>query len=596
MDKPKNKKPMKKQTKTPKRTTTAKKTVTKKQVIKDTPFTIHRRFAAITAVVTLGFLGFMSLLFPAYSPVSLANNIEQMRRQTTAPKLDTLSGNYSVAGEANSASLLVKYKDGVPEETRKNINEKMGGRTKRRIGPLGLDIVDVNSAKSIGELMQEFRGRSEVEYAEPNYVAKKFLTPNDTLYSKQWHLPKISAPEAWDTTQGGYGPIAVIDTGIATNQSDLNGSLIAGYNYVTDTTDINDDNGHGTHVAGIIAASSDNGNGIASIGFRGSLMPVKVLDSDGSGNYGDVASGIVFATDNGAKIINLSLGGSSSSQTLTNAVNYALSRGVVVVASAGNNANNVPTYPAAIPGVIAVSASSQDDNLASFSSYGSNVYISAPGVGIISTYLNGGYATMSGTSMAAPVVSGLIGLALSKGTTTPATVVTDLKTTSDKIGPYPYDTNGWNQYFGYGRINAYKLVGIAAPAPAPAPAPEPVTEPTPTKEKTNRGKPNRSNNSETPSLPDNLQFEVELEGTVDTYDAARGVVVFKVRTTSNNLQLTSSNLIDLYLKPDTAVSGIASVADVGQLKPNTKLKVKALWKDNKLSANEITVESSPGRR
>lgn len=589
---------MKKQSKPLKRTATAKKTAAKKPQAKDSPFTIHRRFAAITAVATLGFLGFISLLFPAYSPVSLANNLEERRRQTTAPKLDTLSGNYSVAGEANSTSLLVKYKDGTADETRKNINEKVGGRTKRRIGQLGLDIVDVKSEKSIGELMQEFRGRSEVEYVEPNYVAKKFLTPNDTLFSKQWHLPKISAPQAWDITQGGFGPIAVIDTGIANNQSDLSGSLIEGFNYVSDSTDTNDDNGHGTHVAGIIAASSNNANGIASIGFRGAIMPVKVLDSAGSGNYGDVASGIVYATDNGAKIINLSLGGSSSSSTMTNAVNYALSRGVVVVASAGNNANNVPTYPAAIPGVIAVSASGQDDNLASFSSYGSNVYVSAPGVSIISTYLDGGYATMSGTSMAAPVVSGLIGLALSKGSTTPSTVVADLKTTSDKIGPYPYDANGWNQYFGYGRINAYKLVGIPAPAPAPAPAPEPTTEPspTPTREKTNRGRSNRSSGSESPTVPENLEFEVDLEGTVDSYDPTRNVIVLKVRTTSKNLQLTSNNLIDLYVKPETTLNGTTDTSSISQLKPNNKLKIKAQWKDNKLSATDIIVEASPGRR
>jgi thermitase len=476
-------------------------------------FSIKTYLAAVLAVSLVIGLG-VSALLPASSPLAFNNLIGKYR---DAPVRDTLSGNYSVVGEATSTSLLVKYKAKTSEATRANIHAQAGTKARRHIGQLGVDVVQVTSSDSVGEIMKKYKARSEVEYVEPNFLAKHFLTPNDSLFSKQWHLQKIEAPKAWDVSQGGFGPIAIIDTGIATNQADLSGAVQVGYNFVNDTTDTNDDNGHGTHVAGIVSATSNNGTGVASIGFKGTLLPVKVLDNTGAGTYGDVASGIVFAVDKGAKIINMSLGGSSSSRTLEEAVKYALARGLIIVAAAGNNSNSVPVYPAAYSGVVAVSASTEDDNLASFSSYGSNVYVSAPGVSITSTYHSGGYATLSGTSMATPAVSGLIGLALSRGTITPTTALSDLKTTSDKIGPYAYDSNGWNQYFGYGRINAAKLLATGT-----------ATEPTPTEETTSTqpsDKPKASSRSPAASL----QFDVVVEGSVDSVDTGRSIIVVNVK-------------------------------------------------------------------
>lgn len=543
-----------------------------------------RRSSSIlfSALALLSIAGAVSALLPASSPLSMTQ-LAGKDTDRVAPRIDTLKGNFSVVGEATSTSLLVKYKNNVSEITKNGINKNLNAKQKRNISRLGVDIVEVKSTESVGEIVKKYKSHAEVDYVEPNYLAKRFLTPNDTLYPKQWSLQKISAPDAWDISQGGYGPIAVVDTGISQTQADLNGSVLPGYNFVNDTLDTTDDNGHGTHVAGIISGSSNNGTGVASIGFKGTLLPVKVLHASGAGTYGDVASGIIFATDKGAKIINLSLGGPSSSRTLQDAVQYAISRGVVVVAAAGNNGNNSPVYPAVYPGVVAVTATDQNDNLAAFSSYGSHVYIGAPGASIISTYHTGGYATLSGTSMAAPAVSGLVGLALSKGTTTASTVLIDLKTASDKVGQYPYDQNGWNQYLGYGRINATKLLGVTAVATMTEP------EPAPSISKTNKSDKRNYPARKTDETNTNYQFDTSIEGTVDSLQTDRSVVVVKVGSSSKNIVLNNNNLIDMYITEDTRIKSGNRALSYESLKSGDRLQIKAQWRDNQLTATEITV-------
>lgn len=542
--------------------------------------------ALIAVVIVVG----ISAVLPSSSQYSLRNLIEQ-NKSNIAPAVDTITGRYSVVGESSSTSILVKYKSSVNETSKANINKKLGAVQKRKIDKLNVDVLEISTNESVDTVIGKYKGYSEVEYAEPNYLAKGFLTPNDTLFAKQWHLQKIEAPKAWDISQGGYGPIAVVDTGVAYTQSDLSGWVSQGYNFVAGNTNANDDNGHGTHVAGIISAASNNGNGVASIGFKGALLPVKVLDSSGSGTYANVASGIIYAADQGSKVINMSLGGSSSSLTLKNAVSYAQSKGSLIVAAAGNNGNSTAVYPAVYPGVIAVSASTQDDTLASFSSYGSHIYVSAPGTGIISTYNNGGYATLSGTSMATPVVSGLISLALARGNTSVATVINDLKTTSDKIGSYSYDQNGWNQYFGYGRVNAARLLGITTVTTSDSStATSAQSKPDRPKNTSNRS-PNSPNYTNNQTGPGNIQFDTVIQGEVNSIDLARSVIVLKVKSTSENLQLDENNLIDLYITQDTLIKSGNSVLKVDTLTPGRVLNnIKAEWKDNKLSAREIIVK------
>jgi thermitase len=484
------------------------------------------------------------------------------------PTINTTEKSYTTIGTASSSSVLVKFKAGANQT---QAHAKVGGKVKRQINRIGAHMVE--TTKPVGETLAEYRGRTDVEYAEPNYVSRAFYTPNDSEYSKQWGLAKVAAPVAWDVRKAFYGKIAVIDTGIDLTHTDLKSQLSAGYNFVAGTASAHDDNGHGTHVAGIIGATSDNGTGTASIGFRGALMPVKVLDASGAGNYGDVAAGIVFAADNGATIINLSLGGSSSSRTLQDAINYALGKGIIVVAAAGNNGTSAAVYPAAYPGVLAVSASTSSDGLASFSSYGSAVKVAAPGVSIVSTYKGGGYASLSGTSMAAPFVAGLLGLAQSANPA-PGAVVAALKSTADKVGPHPYDTSGWNQYFGYGRINAGRLLtSLGVPTVTPSPSPSASPSASPVKKKNPRAH----------------QFDVNLDGTVD--HVADGYVVVKIKSGNDALGVPAGSLVNLYTSTSTVLkSGSQTLAATG-LGAGDRITAKATWINTKLTAESITITS-----
>ena len=496
------------------------------------------------------------------------------------PELTDSTKLYTVDGVASSATLLVKFKSTTSKVSADNVHAQNKAKVKRTIPGIGVQETEL-AGTTVGEAIRSYRSRPEVEYVEPNFVAQRFFTPNDSLYAKQWHLTKVHADAAWDVSQGGYGPVAVIDTGVDGSHPDMNGYVKQGYNFVNNSTDAKDDNGHGTHVAGIISGQTNNGSGIASIGFKGSILPVKVLDKDGSGSYGSVASGIVYATDQGAKIINLSLGGSSYSQTLSDAVNYALKKGVIVVAAAGNNGNSASVYPADLPGVVAVSATASDDSLASFSSYGKSVYIGAPGVNIISTFTSGGYATMSGTSMAAPTVSGLLGLALSRSQVPSSTLLTYLRQSADKVGPYAYDANGWNQYYGYGRINAGKLMSLIQPQTA-----------TTTAADTTVSSDESGQNGQTVHGSQINKFSVDVSGFVDSIDPINKKIVIKVQTISSNLKLATGNIIDLNLDSNSIIKDGNTTVSIGLVQVGDKLSGKVLWQDNKLTVVDMKLQTS----
>jgi thermitase len=274
--------------------------------------------------------------------------------------------------------------------------------------------------KNAEALAQALTKSGLVQYAEPDYIATAFWTPNDTSFSSQWGPAKVSAPAAWDVTKGSSSVvIAVVDTGVDLNHPDLTGKIQTAnaYNFVSNTTNAQDDNGHGTHVAGIAAAITNNARGIAGMCPNCLIMPVKVLDANGSGTYSAIANGVRWAADHGAKVINLSLGGTAGSTTLQSAVDYANSKGVLVACAAGNSGNTTINYPAYYSSCVAVASTDQNDYRSSFSTYGSWVDTSAPGSSIYATYWNDTYATLSGTSMATPHVAGLAGLLFSQGRT-----------------------------------------------------------------------------------------------------------------------------------------------------------------------------------
>jgi len=302
---------------------------------------------------------------------------------------------------------------------------------------------------------------------EENIVVTGVDLPNDpalTSEERSYGLTITHVPEAWDYTKGDAAiVIAVVDTGLNLNHPEFSARIVPGYDFINNDDEPMDDNGHGTHTSGIIGAAAGNGIGSAGICPQCRIMPVKVLNQNNAGTWSSVAKGILYATDNGARVINLSLGAAVSSQTLEDAIHYAQAQGVLIVAAAGNMGVDRDFYPAALEGVIAVSATDAQDRHWSLSNYGDYIDVAAPGYAIFSTYhdLNnyyGGYNYMSGTSMAAPFVAGLAGLLLSQDSRrTPADLEKLITSTADKMGNRVDDL-----YFGHGRINVARALAVGA--------------------------------------------------------------------------------------------------------------------------------------
>jgi len=304
---------------------------------------------------------------------------------------------------------------------------------------------------STRQLIKRFAEHPDSVYAEPNFLLLPNRQPNDTYYSVyQWNLPLIGMEESWEISRGRSDVVvAVVDTGIDLSHPEFQGKLVDGYNVIADNNNPNDDNGHGTHVAGVIAAKTNNGDGIAGMSWNSKLMPVKAIGADGSGSAFDIAQGIYWATDHGADVINLSVGNYTSSAALLEACRYAFARNVVLVAASGNDATNQPSYPAAYKEVMSVAAIDHTKRRADFSNFGQYVDVAAPGVDIPSTYIYSDYAALSGTSMACPHVAALASLIRSVKPDMKNTEVMQLirRTAQDLGAP------GRDDLYGYGMID-----------------------------------------------------------------------------------------------------------------------------------------------
>ncbi|WP_231688050.1 S8 family peptidase [Bacillus sp. FJAT-18017] len=292
------------------------------------------------------------------------------------------------------------------------INKEINGTLLKR---LDSTYIFKSAAMETSQLLAYFSARKDVEFAEPKYflMQNDVPVPNDVFYREQyqWNLPVIDAETGWSISRGSEDiTIAIIDTGVDLNHPDLKNRLVKGYNVLAENKDPNDDNGHGTHVAGIIASETNNGEGVAGITWYNKIMPIKAMGKEGYGTTFDIAKGIYWAVDHGAQVINMSLGNYQPSRVLKEAIDYAYKKDVIMVAAAGNDNSRQPTYPASYPEVLAVSAVDHEGALAEFSNHGHYVDIAAPGVYIPSTYFLNRYAALSGTSMAAPHAAGLAGL------------------------------------------------------------------------------------------------------------------------------------------------------------------------------------------
>ena len=360
-----------------------------------------------------------------------------------------------VAGE-----LLVAYEPGTSEEAEKTVVRRSGARTLEDLpGEVRLvffpairrQASEVARERALARALEYLGHRAVVEAVDYNYLREPYFIPNDPRLSNQWGLTSTRFRGAWNAAKGDGAKIALVDSGVYSKHPDI-GRIIAQRDFVEGDAVADDAYGHGTHVTGIAGALTNNGKGVAGGCFECGLLIAKVMGPIGFTTDSRIVQGIKWSVNNGADVVNLSLGGSGDSSVLSMAINRAYGQGAVVVAAAGNEGTNVPQYPAAYSKVIAVSATTTDGRLASFSNRGDWVDLAAPGTGILSTSKSGGYDRMSGTSMAAPLVSGLAGLLASRGMSADS-IRQRMQTTAKDLGPVGDDPR-----FGHGRIDADNAV------------------------------------------------------------------------------------------------------------------------------------------
>ena len=370
--------------------------------------------------------------------------------------------------------ILVKFHDQTLPAHARNIIAALGARDAEEIPNIGVHVLDLPYQASETAALRAFQARPEVEFAELDRILEPAdMTPNDPWYANwEGHLRRIEAPAAWSTTTGSSAVIvAVLDTGLDGSHEDLASKTVSGWNTFNNNSNSSDVAGHGTAVAGTVAAASNNGLGVASVCWDCRIMPIRVSDTNGSATYSAIANGLNWAADHGARVANISYIVSDSS-TVTSAAKYFQDKGGVVTSSAGNYS----TFSSAAdnPYILTVSATDQFDVIYSYSNTGNNIDLAAPGDSF-STQMGGGYVSVGGTSYSSPIVAGVAALVISANPSLSPTQVQDiLKQSADDLG-----AAGWDQSYGWGRVNAARAVAIAVGAPLPTPTPSPTSSPTP---------------------------------------------------------------------------------------------------------------------
>jgi subtilisin family serine protease len=359
-----------------------------------------------------------------------------------------------VPAPAGDGDLLVRFAPGTTSRAAERTAGQAGAEIQGTAGETGFSVVSTGG-HPVDEVRQELEASPLVQQVEPNRVRHADALPDDPQYagSQAHYLQAIGLPAAWDRTTGSDGQVlAILDSGVDLDHPDLAGRLLPGFDVVNNDNVPADDEGHGTWVAGVAAARTNNERGVAGVTWRGWIMPVKVLDASGSATDSNIIYGIKWAVDHGADVINLSLGGPDPSPALCAGIDYATSRDVVVVAAAGNDGDSAPHYPAACTGVIAVGATDSANRRTPWSNYGDWVDLMAPGVDITTT-ANGTtekYASVSGTSFSSPLVAGVaVLLRAADPSASQATIADRLRRSALDLGPPGFDIN-----YGYGLVSA----------------------------------------------------------------------------------------------------------------------------------------------
>lgn len=359
-------------------------------------------------------------------------------------------------GEA-SDRIIVKFKDKVSPMAKEKILFKHRLNEQKEIRSLGIKIIRVSPEDTPQEVVDRLKAQDadNIEFAEVDALVEPSAVVNDANFSNQWHLTKIQDPIAWDSTKGNGVVVAVLDTGIDCNHPDLAANCIAGWNVVNNNSDASDIYGHGTKVAGTVAEIGNNLIGSAGVAYQAKIMPVRITnDTAGYAYWSDITNGIMYATDHGAKIVTNSYH-SSSSSSVQNAASYLRGKGGIFLCAAGNEGALVTI--ANPSSVVTVAATDSNDNRASWSNYGEEIDISAPGVGIYTTTSGGGYGSVSGTSFSTPAAAGVMALIFAANPNlTPDQAENIIKSTVNDLG-----TSGWDQYYGWGRVNAAAAVAAA---------------------------------------------------------------------------------------------------------------------------------------
>jgi len=435
------------------------------------PLTIDRSFVGLERALTAlldesGAVGYR-WVFYADRAVAGGGTWATVRSSTAAFGGQVVSvGAPDQPADVAPGEVLVKFASGLSAAAIATEVARLGVDVVRALPQVGLYRLKLPAGLSVDEFLQAQRGNPAFQRVEANPIARSQgqsspQEPNDPYWAQQWALVRIGAPAAWAVTTGRPEVvIAVIDTGVDLRHPDLQTQLVTGQNVFAPTTPPQDDHGHGTAMAGIIGAAMNNGVGIAGVCPGCRMMPIKVLDASGVGTYADVIEGMIYAAEHGARVLNLSLGGSVYSEGLLDVVDYVRAAGAVVVAAAGNSGTATPMYPAAYPGVLGASAVDRDGNPWAYSNSGMQVSLAAPGVDITATGLDGSYVSVTGTSPATAHVTGVAALIASRDPNmSGGRIEVAIMNAAEDLGP-----PGQDPLFGFGLVQA--MGGVLAGLPS----------------------------------------------------------------------------------------------------------------------------------
>ena len=368
----------------------------------------------------------------------------------------TRDGDGSPRTKAEPENVLVKFRPGIAASERDALHRKHGHQVTKGIPQLDIHVVRVPPGKNTDDVIARYRNHPLIEFVEPERLHEPALIPDDPYYPYQWHLSRIEAQTAWDSTVGSSEVIiAILDTGVDGTLPELEGKLVPGWNFFEDNADTSDVLGHGTRVAGTATVHTNNGAVVASVAWDSKIMPIRISDANGWASDSTIAAALVWAADHGARIANISFDMLASDSISTAASYFSSNSNGVVIFAAGNG--GVFDNSANDPHILGVAATDRDDQLTSWSDRGNNIDLTAPGVSIYTISENGGVASTSGTSHAAPIVAGVAALVVAANPALDAADIRDVLTQSaDDLG-----IAGWDSSYGWGRVNAAAAVDLA---------------------------------------------------------------------------------------------------------------------------------------